>query len=111
MSASAVTMIPEPQSRRQLGDDGLVVFWRTGSEHGRRQGLACILSMCPNPGCACRLVYIDGFVIDERVPELLCSGTSLISDQVRMMRSTASRTRTSDDIKASDHTTRTAPGR
>ena len=46
---------------------------------------------------------------DERVPEQLCSGTSLISDQVRMMRSTASRTRTSDDIKASDHTTRTTP--
>jgi hypothetical protein len=32
----------------------------------------------------------------------------LISDQVRMTRSTAARTRTSDDIKASDHTTRTA---
>ena len=46
---------------------------------------------------------------DEPVPELLCSGTGLISDQVRMMRATASRTRTSDDIKASDHTTRTAP--
>jgi hypothetical protein len=33
----------------------------------------------------------------------------LISDQIRMMRLTASRIRTSDDIKASDHTTRTAP--
>jgi hypothetical protein len=33
----------------------------------------------------------------------------LISDQVRMMRSAASRTRTSDDINASDHTTQTAP--
>ena len=46
---------------------------------------------------------------DERVPELRCSGTSLISDQVRMMRSAASRTRTSDDINASVHTTQTAP--
>ena len=67
MSASAATIIPEPQSRRQLGDDGLVIFWRAGSEPGRRQGLACVLSMCPNPGCACRLVYADGFVIDEAV--------------------------------------------
>ena len=67
MSASAATIIPEPQSRRQLGDDGLVIFWRAGIEPGRRQGLACILSMCPNPGCSCRLVYVDGFVIDEAV--------------------------------------------
>src|SRR5439155_19739661 len=70
MSTSAVTIIPEPQSRRQLGDDGLVVFWRAGRQPGRRQGLACVLSMCPNPECACRLVYVDGFVIDEAVPAL-----------------------------------------
>ena len=51
MSANAVTIIPEPLSRRQLGDHGLLVLWRDGSEPGRRQGLACVLSMCPNPGC------------------------------------------------------------
>lgn len=67
MSASAAAIIPEPQSRRQLGDDGLVIFWRAGIEPGRRRGLACVLSMCPNPGCSCRLVYVDGFVIDESV--------------------------------------------
>ncbi len=67
MSTSAVTILPEPQNRRQLGDDGLVIFWRAGSAPGRRQGLACVLSMCPNPGCACRLVYVDGFVIDDEV--------------------------------------------
>lgn len=32
----------------------------------RREGLACILSMCPHPECACHLVYVDGFVIDEQ---------------------------------------------
>jgi len=66
MVANAVNIIAEPRSPRQLGDEGLVVFWRDGSEPGRRQGLACILSMCPHPGCACGLVYVDGFVIDEQ---------------------------------------------
>lgn len=61
-----VNIIPEPRSRRQLGDEGLVVFWRDGREPGRREGLACTLSMCPHPECACGLVYVDGFVIDER---------------------------------------------
>jgi SEC-C motif len=63
---NAVNIIPEPQSPRQLADEGLVVFWRDGREPGRRQGLACILSMCPHPACACELVYVKGFVIDEQ---------------------------------------------
>jgi hypothetical protein len=66
MVANAVNIIPEPRSLRQLGDEGLVVFWRDGREPGRRQGLACTLSMCPHPECACGLVYVDGFVIDEQ---------------------------------------------
>jgi hypothetical protein len=66
MAADPVNIIPEPRSPRQLGDEGLVVFWRDGREPGRRQGLACTLSMCPHPECACQLVYIDGFVIDEQ---------------------------------------------
>ena len=61
-----VNIIPEPRSRRQLGDEGLIVFWRDGREPGRRQGLACTLSMCPHPECACQLVYVDGFVIDDQ---------------------------------------------
>jgi len=61
-----VNIIPEPRSRRQLGDEGLVVFWRDGREPGRRQGLACTLSICPHPECACQLVYVDGFVIDDQ---------------------------------------------
>ena len=66
MVDEAVRMVLEPSSRRQLGEDGLVVFWRDGREPGRREGLACILSMCPHPDCACQDVHVDGFVIDEQ---------------------------------------------
>jgi hypothetical protein len=64
MAIEAVSLILEPNSPRQLGEEGLLVFWRDGREPGRREGLACILSMCPHPDCACQLVYVDGFVID-----------------------------------------------
>ncbi len=64
MAAEAVNIILDPRSPRQLGEEGLLVFWRDGREPGLREGLACILSMCPHPGCACQLVYVDGFVID-----------------------------------------------
>lgn len=62
----AVNIVTEPRSPRQLGEEGLVVFWRDGREPGRREGLVCILSMCPHPDCACQNVYVDGFVIDEQ---------------------------------------------
>jgi len=62
-TAHAVDMILEPSRQRQLGDEGLLVFWRDGLEPGQREGLACILSMCPHPDCACQLVYVDGFAI------------------------------------------------
>jgi hypothetical protein len=45
MAADAVNMIPEPRSPRQLGDKGLIVFWRDDREPGERQGLACTLSL------------------------------------------------------------------
>ena len=77
MSAHAVTILPEPRSRRQLGDEGLLVLWRDGSEPGRRQGLACVLSMCPNPGCSCELVYVDGFVFDESATAVSCDEDGL----------------------------------
>jgi hypothetical protein len=35
VATDAVTIIPEPQSRRQLGDEGLLVLWRDGSEPGQ----------------------------------------------------------------------------
>jgi hypothetical protein len=63
MVDEAVSMTLEPESRRQLGEEGLVVFWRDGREPGLREGLACILSLCPHPDCACQLVYVDGFLI------------------------------------------------
>jgi len=66
MVAEAVNIILDPRSRRQLGEEGLVVFWRDGREPEQREGLACILSMCPHPECSCELVYVDGFVIDGR---------------------------------------------
>ncbi|MDJ0764248.1 MAG: SEC-C metal-binding domain-containing protein [Myxococcota bacterium] len=63
-TADSVDVVLEPSTRRQLGEDGLLVFWRDGTEPGQREGLVCILSMCPHPDCACQLVYIDGFIID-----------------------------------------------
>jgi len=66
MAAEAARIILQPSSLRQLGEEGLIVFWRAGRETGRREGLACILAMCPEPACACQLVYVDGFVIDEQ---------------------------------------------
>ncbi len=55
----------EPGVRRQLGEEGLLVFWRDGLEPGRREGLACILSMCPHADCACTLVYVNGFLVND----------------------------------------------
>lgn len=66
MATAAVSLVPEPRSSRQLGEEGLVILWRDGREPARREGLACILSMCPHPECACQDVHVDGFVIDEQ---------------------------------------------
>jgi len=33
-----------------------------GAELGQREGLACILSMCPHPECACQLVYCSATI-------------------------------------------------
>jgi hypothetical protein len=55
----------QPHSSRQLGEDGLLVFWRDGPAPGRREGLACILSVCPNPERSCELVYVDGYLVDD----------------------------------------------
>jgi hypothetical protein len=68
--ADAVDMILEPSERRQLGEEGLLVFWRDGLEPGQREGLACILSMCPHPECACQLVYVDGFIFYENATKV-----------------------------------------
>jgi hypothetical protein len=69
MPDKTITMRLEPTVSRQLGEDGIIVFWRDGVNPGSRQGLACILSMCPNPECTCELVYIDGVFVDERAGE------------------------------------------
>jgi hypothetical protein len=62
----AVSMILQPESRRQLGEEGLFVLWRDSPSLERREGLACILSMCPHPKCSCLDVHVDGFVLDAQ---------------------------------------------
>ncbi len=74
MAGEPVSIILEPNSRRQLGDEGLIVFWRDAHEPGEREGLACSLSMCPNPDCECQFVYVDGFVIDGRATAVCWDG-------------------------------------
>ena len=70
MSDKTISMHLKPAASRQLSEEGIIVFWRDGISPGSRQGLACILSMCPNPECACELVYISGFIIDERADKI-----------------------------------------
>jgi hypothetical protein len=52
-----------PDLARQLSEEGVVVLWRDGPDRGAREGLACVLSVCPQEDCACRSVYVDGFEI------------------------------------------------
>jgi hypothetical protein len=70
MSDKTISMHLNPTTSRQLSDDGIIVFWRGANCPGNRQGLACILSMCPNPECTCELVYINGLIIDEGADEI-----------------------------------------
>lgn len=62
----SVRMILEPNIRRQVDEEGLVVFWRDSREPTIREGLACTLSLCPHPECACGLVYVDGYRVDRK---------------------------------------------
>jgi hypothetical protein len=70
MADKTISMNLNPTTSRQLSEEGIIVFWRDGISPGSRQGLACILSMCPNPECTCELVYVDGFIVDERAGEI-----------------------------------------
>lgn len=63
-------MSPEPSAPRQLGEEGLIILWRDGVNPERREGLACILSVCPHPECAGEIVYVDGFIIDGDATEV-----------------------------------------
>ncbi len=66
MVGEAVSMILAPESRRQLSEEGLFILWRDSPSPGLREGLACILSMCPHPDCACQDVHVDSFVLDAQ---------------------------------------------
>jgi hypothetical protein len=66
MPDQAITMNLDPGAHRQLGEDGLIVLWREGRELGRREGLACIMSVCPHVECACEDVYLDAFIAEEQ---------------------------------------------
>jgi hypothetical protein len=70
MSDKTISLRLNPTASRQLTEEGIIVFWRNGISPGSCQGFACILSMCPNPECACELVYVDGLIIDERADEI-----------------------------------------
>jgi hypothetical protein len=65
MTDDAVILTLDSSAPRQLGEDGLIVFWRDGCEPGQREGLACILSVCPHLECASSHLHVDGFVIDR----------------------------------------------
>ena len=70
MTDGIVTMSLEPSAPRQIGEDGIIILWRDGANPERREGLACILSVCPHPECAGEIVYVDGFVIDGEATEV-----------------------------------------
>lgn len=71
MKSEALRISLDPRSRRQLGEDGLIVLWRDAPEPGRREGLVCVLSICPHAKCACELVYVDGYWIDDGATEVV----------------------------------------
>jgi hypothetical protein len=64
MPDQAIAINLDPGAHRQLGEDGLIVLWRDGRELGRREGLACIVSVCPHIECACEDVYLDAFIVE-----------------------------------------------
>lgn len=64
MPDQAITMNLDPGAHRQLGEDGLIVLWRDGRELWRREGFACIMSVCPHVECACEDVHVDAFIVD-----------------------------------------------
>ncbi len=67
----SVAMSLKPDVPRQMGEEGLLVFWRDRLDSGRREGLACILSVCPHPGCTCELVYVNGFLVNDEARAVL----------------------------------------
>lgn len=71
MTDDAVTLDLQPSARRQLGEAGLLVLWREGPEPGRREGLACTLSVCPVPLCVCENLYVDGYVLEGQAGTLV----------------------------------------
>jgi hypothetical protein len=70
MAEKTISMNLNSTASRQLSEEGIIVFWRDGISPASRQGLACILSMCPNPECSCGLVYVSGVIIDDRTSEI-----------------------------------------
>jgi len=66
----------DPGSRRQVTVRGPILLWRDGTAD-RREGLVCLVSACPNPACACRDVWIDGVLIDDRAVAVSGGATSL----------------------------------
>jgi hypothetical protein len=70
MSDQTISLRLNPTASRQLSEEGIIVFWHDGARPASRQGLACILSMCPNPECSCGLVYVSGATIDDRASEI-----------------------------------------
>ena len=55
---------PDPSQKRQAAEGGLTVLWRE-RQGGGREGLALLANACSNPGCECREVVVDGWLIED----------------------------------------------
>jgi hypothetical protein len=51
------------------------VLWR--QVDGKRRGLACLASCCPNPACACQAVHLQAFEVDDRFEAITAKGEKL----------------------------------
>ncbi len=64
--SEAVTLKLDSSVRRQLDEDGMIVLWRDGDKPGQREGLVCMLAVCPDPDCECEDVFAEGGTVDAQ---------------------------------------------
>ncbi len=67
----------ESGARRQLSDEGILLFWRPGREPGALEGLLCVAFSCGNSECDCRGMILDLQCVDERAVRVSVEGGTI----------------------------------
>ncbi len=69
-----------PTLRRQIGHRSPWIFWRDHPRGHGRQGFACVVHACTNPGCPCTEPAFVGVFVDERLNSVAVDGYQLECD-------------------------------